>query len=296
MTNLEQLRIFIAAAETGSFSAAGRILKKGQSAISISIANLETDLGFDLFDRSFRKPVLTNNGKRLLAYAHSVLLQVEDFDIAAKNIFSGHETSIKIVVDDAIFLPALSRVLVEFGNKFPATQVEFFSAVSPEIPEFIEQGKADIGLMFTGGVVQNGVEQVHIGNLPFVSVSSPDYPLAKLDTIGSNQLLPHRQLLLRSSRGSVLEHFPSMSTEVWTAASFHNIRELVIHGVGWAYLPKHLVDSEIQSGSLARLKLRFEHSNWSPSVECVIPKHITMGPAFSWLWHHIKNVLSPKTI
>ena len=281
-----------AAAEAGSFSAAGRALNKGQSAISISISNFETDLGFDLFDRRTRKPSLTTNGERLLTFARAVLLQAEDLDIVAHSIFSGDETRVRIVLDDAILLPSLSRVFVEFGEKHPASQVEFFSAVSPDIPEFVVQGNADIGLMFSGSKVQKGIEQTFIGNLPFVSVSSPDYPLAALETIGANELLPYRQLLLRSPQGTVLDQFPELSSQIWTAASFHNIRELVIQNVGWAYLPEHLVSKAINSGELSKLNLRFAHKHWSPAVECITLKHATMGPALNWLSNNIKDILS----
>lgn len=292
MPSLDQLKMFVAAAEAGSFSAAGRRLNKGQSAISLGIANLETDLGIELFNRTTRKPSLTNGGERLLAFAQAVLLQVEDLDAAAQSIFSGDETRIRIVLDDAILLPALSRTLIEFGYKFPATQIEFFSAVSPEIPEIIETGNADIGLMFSGGKVQKGVEQTFIGNLPFVSVSRPDHPLATLKTIGANDLLPHRQLLLRSPYGTVLDQFPSLSTEIWTASSFHSIRELVLQGIGWAYLPEHLATKPIASGQLAKLKLRFEHQNWNPPVECLTVKNTRKGAALSWLSEETKNILS----
>lgn len=119
--------MFVAAAETGSFSGAGRVLKKGQSAVSIGVANLETDLGFELFDRTTRKPCLTDSGQRMLTYAQAVLAQAEDFDAVAKCIYTGDETGVRVVLDDAILLPALGSVLREFGRKFPATQVEMFS-------------------------------------------------------------------------------------------------------------------------------------------------------------------------
>ena len=64
--SIEQLEAFAAAAEQGSFSAAGRSLGKAQSAISTQVANLEIDLGVELFDRSGRSPVLTEAGARLL--------------------------------------------------------------------------------------------------------------------------------------------------------------------------------------------------------------------------------------
>ena len=49
--SLDQLRVFIAAAETGSFSAAGRKLRRAQSLVSQTVANLEGQLDVQLFDR-----------------------------------------------------------------------------------------------------------------------------------------------------------------------------------------------------------------------------------------------------
>lgn len=291
MPSLDQLQMFVAAAENGSFSAAARSLGKGQSAISLGIANLEVDFGFDLFDRTTRRPSLTPAGKRLLVHAQAVIQQVHDLNTAASGISSDEETRIRIVIDDAILLPSLSHVLAEFGSKFRATQVEFSSAVSPEIPAVVASGNAEIGLMFSGLKVQKGIEQVFIGNLPFVSVSRPDFPLAKYDVISANDLLSHRQLLLRSVQGSVLEQFPPLSPEIWFATSFHTIRELVLQGLGWAYLPEHLVSGAIGSGQLARLNLRFEHKHWSPPVECITLKNARMGPALSWLSEKTKDIL-----
>ncbi len=291
MLSLDQLKMFVAAADAGSFSGAGRVLNKGQSAVSTAIANLEIDLGFDLFDRATRKPALTKGGERMLTYARAVLMQIEDLNAAAGSILSGDELLVRIVLDDAILLPALGRILIEFGRKFPATQVEVLSAVSPEIPAMIADGSAEIGLMFSGGKVQKGLEQVFIGNLPFVSVSIPDYPLAKLETIGASDLMPYRQLLLRSSRGNTLDQFPALSTQILYATSFHVIRELVLQGTGWAYLPEHLATGPMASGRLAKLQLRFERRHWSPPVECVTPKHNRTGPAHLWLTEMVKDIL-----
>ena len=67
--SFEQLEAFVAAAEQGSFSAAGRSLRKAQSAVSTQVANLEADLGVTLFSRVGRNPVLTAAGDRLLREA-----------------------------------------------------------------------------------------------------------------------------------------------------------------------------------------------------------------------------------
>ncbi|MBN3774537.1 LysR family transcriptional regulator, partial [Burkholderia sp. Se-20378] len=62
----EALLAFAEAALLGSFTAAARKLGKRQSTVSEAIANLEIDLGVQLFDRSTRAPTLTDAGRALL--------------------------------------------------------------------------------------------------------------------------------------------------------------------------------------------------------------------------------------
>ena len=70
---LDQMRILVAVADAGSFSAAARKLGRVQSAISQSIQTLETTLGLVLFDRSGKTPQLTDAGKALVGDARVLI-------------------------------------------------------------------------------------------------------------------------------------------------------------------------------------------------------------------------------
>ena len=67
--SLDQLRVLVTLADTGSFSAAGRKLGRAQSAISQAIATLESMQGVELFDRSGHRPQLTEVGRVLVDQA-----------------------------------------------------------------------------------------------------------------------------------------------------------------------------------------------------------------------------------
>ena len=69
---IDQLRMFVTAADAGSFSAAARKLNRAQSAISQAMAVLETVLGVSLFDRTERLPRITPAGAKLLSTARSI--------------------------------------------------------------------------------------------------------------------------------------------------------------------------------------------------------------------------------
>ena len=101
--SLEQFRTLLAAAETGSFSAAARRLGKAQSVVSSAIANLEIDLGLELFDRSGRYPQLTASGNMLLATAREVIAKVDAFKSQAKGMAAGLEPELSVVID--VFSP-----------------------------------------------------------------------------------------------------------------------------------------------------------------------------------------------
>src|SRR5258706_12664554 len=88
---LDQLRTFIAAVDEGSFSAAGRKLRRAQSVVSQTLANLEAQLGVKLFDRSSRYPKLTEARPSLLADERSVADNVDGFKPRARALREGLE-------------------------------------------------------------------------------------------------------------------------------------------------------------------------------------------------------------
>jgi|SRR5882724_2828017 len=96
--SLDQLRTFIAAADAGSFSAAGRRLKRAQSVVSQTLANLEGQLGVKLFDRSARFPVLTDQGRALLADARTVAGNMDLFKARAKSLACSLEPELSVAV------------------------------------------------------------------------------------------------------------------------------------------------------------------------------------------------------
>src|SRR6476661_2526374 len=93
---LDQLRTFIAAVDAGSFSAAGRKLRRAQSVVSQTLANLEGQLGVKLFDRSGRYPQLTEQGRSLLVDARSVAATLDGFKARARAMREGLEPELAV--------------------------------------------------------------------------------------------------------------------------------------------------------------------------------------------------------
>src|SRR6478672_6563104 len=120
---LDQLRTFIAAAEEGSFSAAGRKLKRAQSVVSQTLANLELQLGVKLFDRSARYPRLTDGGRALLQEARGVADGIDSFKARAQTMREGLEPELSVVIDAMYPMSALTNAVGSFRIKYPNTQL-----------------------------------------------------------------------------------------------------------------------------------------------------------------------------
>src|SRR5438270_8757688 len=112
---LDQLRTFIAAAEQGSFSSAGRKLKRAQSVVSHTLANLEGQIGVRLFDRSARYPRLTDQGKELLQAARDVADGVDGFKARARTMREGLEPELSVAIDVVYPMSALTRAVGLFS-------------------------------------------------------------------------------------------------------------------------------------------------------------------------------------
>ena len=111
--------------------------------------------------------------------------------------------------------------------------------------------KADLGLMFTNLAFDVGSEPCFIGHLPFIAVCHPSHKLAKTGVAKLSDLLPHRQLMLRGDKGKMMDQFPLIAGKIWWSNSFIVIKEMILGSdVGWAYLPKHLVEEELSKQRL----------------------------------------------
>ena len=291
MYNLDQLKMFVITAKLGSFSACARQLGKVQSAVSQGIANLEIDLNVQLFDRATRKPGLTKEGQHLLTFADAILQQTYELESAAKALSNNEESKLKLVLDDGLQLDRFYFIIDQFSSRFPATSLEVFFAASADIVGLVSEGRADIGLMYTDMSFVKEVDLCYIGNVSFVAVVSPEHPLTALTTVTASQLIPYRQLMLKGLDNNQLTHFQPLSTLVWWGNDHRMLRNYVEKGIGWCYLPQHLVAEDLVSGRLHALTLSFDHKPWSVPVERITPKNRSMGPACSWLAQQLTTLL-----
>lgn len=124
---LKQLRYFLAVAETLNFSRAAESLYISQPALSYQIAELERELGVELFSRDRRRVYLTGEGQALLAPARNMLEQAEQLPRLARQ--GGEEAGgqLRIGFDDTedhFELIGVTQAVADFSLENPGARLE----------------------------------------------------------------------------------------------------------------------------------------------------------------------------
>ena len=160
--SLESLQLLVAAADSGSFSAAARRLGKAQSAVSTGIANLEIDLGLTLFDRSGRLPRLTAPGERMVAEARALLAQQGQLQALAAELAAGIEARLTLAIDDESLLPWLTPVLEQLAAAYPLLELELLFPMMEDLSDMLLTGRAQLAIGYQGLVLDLDKKTVSI--------------------------------------------------------------------------------------------------------------------------------------
>jgi DNA-binding transcriptional LysR family regulator len=188
-------------------------------------------------------------------------------------------------------LPRLIDCIHQFSTLFPSTQFNLVTGSSSEVLQWVRDGEAEIGLMFADTNLHRGVNLSYIGNVAFYGMCHKDHPLTKFDIITETQLINHRQIIAKDWVTNGVNQFTPLGPNNWYTNNFHEVKSLIMSGLGWGYLPKHIVENELASGDIITLKLSFDHKPWNPPIERITPKNKSMGPALSWLNEELTKVM-----
>lgn len=280
--SMDQLEAFVAAAEQGSFSAAGRALRKAQSAISVLVSSLEDDLGVTLFSRASRNPVLTPAGERLLAEA-KVILDRREHLIGVATSFEAHvERRLVVAIDELYPERALGTLFSDFAKNFPHVELELLFPMMEDVSRMVLDGKADIGVMWRQENLPAALAFHTLGWVPLKLVCGRDHPLAA-GAVDWEELKRHRQLMVAvQSEGPEKQRLRS-AAEVWWVESHWVILQMVKQGIGWALVPDHIIENSPVLGDLVTPTLQFDAADWPVALELVWHKQKPSGPAAKWL-------------
>jgi DNA-binding transcriptional LysR family regulator len=283
---LDQLRTFIAAADEGSFSAAGRKLKRAQSVVSQTLANLEAQLGVQLFDRSSRRPRLTEQGRALLVEAREVSGSMDSFKARAQGLADGLEPEVSVVVDVMFPIDILTAAVTAFRSEFPDTPLRIYVEVLGAVLNPVLLGKCGFGIAGTIASVPPGIVTEKLLDVRMQMVASPAHPLAAYEgPIPKGVLEQYTQLVLTDR--TVLtdgQDFGVLSPRTWRLADLGAKHSFLRAGLGWGSMPSHAVAEDLQNGTLIGLELEDRAYNGQAlPMSTIYPAGSPPGVAGRWL-------------
>lgn len=286
----DQLRIFLAVVETGSFAAAGRQLNRATSVISYGIANLEAQLGLSLFEREgTRKPRLTAAGEAMLAEARAISKGMDGLRAKAKGLLGGLEAQVDLAID--VMLPSqwMGEALRAFYAEFPTVALNLHVEALGAVTALVLDRRAVIGISGPLGAEMPGIENVTIGPVPLVPVAAPDHPLAQARPLLPGMGRDHVQLVLTDrSPLSQGREFAVVSPHTWRLADLGAKLALLKEGIGWGNMPRPMVASDLAAGRLVELDMP-DDTGTDYRLSGIYRTDTPPGPAASWLLERFRQ-------
>ena len=288
---LDQISVFLAVVESGSFTGAARRLGRATSVISYAIANLENQLGVTLFARAATaRPQLTDAGRAILSDSRNLAIAVDGLLAKARGLISGLEAEVSLVVD--VMWPAkkLVKALDDFRRKFPTValrlQVETLGAVTHAVME----GTAAFGISGPLELASDLLVRGPAGSVKLVPVAAPAHPLALTQgRVSAASAREHIQLVL-TDRSALTQgrDFGVVSVRTWRLADLGAKHALLVAGMGWSNMPKPIVNEDLKRGRLVELNIEMPGEPVYP-FHTVYRNDVPPGPAASWLMERLAS-------
>jgi DNA-binding transcriptional LysR family regulator len=286
---LDQIAVFLAIVESGSFSAAARKLGRATSVVSYAVANLEAQLGVSLFARAgTARPVLTDAGRAIVADSRGLAIALDGLLAKARGLTSGLEAEVSLVVD--VMWPArkLVKALDEFRKKFPTValrlRVEALGAVTQDVLE----RAAVFGISGPLELANDLLARGPAGSVKMLAVAAPDHPLALVKgPVSAAAARDHIQLVLTDrSRLTEGRDFGVVAVKSWRLADLGAKHALLLAGMGWGNMPKPVVNDDLKRGRLVELNIETP-GELSYPFHTLYRSDTPPGPAASWLMERL---------
>ena len=287
--SLDQLRVLVAIADAGSFSAAGRRIGRAQSAISQAVAGLEATQGVQLFDRSGHRPQLTEIGRLLVEQARMVLASAARFEAVAANTRSGLEPELALAIDPLVPSGPLIESLRALRDTYPDLPVSFSTEGLGGAERRLRQGSAALAICLLLPSPPDDIAALPLLSVKLAPVAVPDHPLARLGRpITRADLDPHIQLVLSDPIDATGPSYGLASARLWRFVDLQRRLDMLLAGFGWCRMPEHLITQLLADGRLVRLELADDGAREDLTIYAAHMRDRPLGPAGRWLLDDLK--------
>ena len=256
---LKQLQAVARIAELGTVTAAAERLNLSPSAISLTLKQIEDDLGVRLFERTERGLVVTKAGREVTLAEARIAVILAELGEATGALRSGQvgHVALGIVSTAKYFAPFLLRA---FELKHPRIDIELKVGNRKEMLENLSNFGVDMALI--GRPPQEiDVDMAEVGPQPHVVIAAPSHPLAHRRQVIAANLAKERFIIREPGSGTrllterVLSEIGAAPKLGMEMNSNETIKQAVMAGLGVSLLSYHTVSHEVEEGRLTILRV-----------------------------------------
>jgi DNA-binding transcriptional LysR family regulator len=282
---LEQLRTFVAVAETEHVSKAAASLFLTQGAVTQQLRHFEQALGLQLMERAGRGVRLTDAGKALATACKAALRAVETVEDTARSMKALESGSLDLGASPTCASYYLPSRLSAFSARYPAVKLAVTVEPSAAIGAQVLAGALDCAVIEAAPPPE--LVAVVLARDELVLVAHVDHPLSRISHVTPAHLEKYRFLgrgpgwageeNVRKMVGRAYDH-----SEILNLGHPEYVRAAAIAGLGYAVLSVLAVEADLAAGVLKRLP--------GPSTFreiSAIRRRSEGGPTLEEFWRHL---------
>lgn len=280
---LEQLNAFVETVECGSFKQASARLGKHTSTVSGLIANLEAELGMELFVRKPRSLEITPKGTEIYRYALSVIRECDLLNVKANSLLEGTPSRLTLAIDHDLMAADVSAICARVINKFPSIELNVIAVDPMQVRSHVLSEQADVGF---GISLFSGNHELTIADgysFDVAFVASPNLN-CRDKVVTLDEVRGMLQISARFMKQTGREDTHNLSTRNIYSNSSKNTLELLEHLDAWAMLPEFLCSQQLSSGQLDKMYISSTASKrpnqWATEISWLTAKPVNRAMEF----------------
>ena len=253
---LDNLKLFLAVANTGSFSKAAQISGVTQSAISKRILQLELQLGHRLFERHGRGASLSDAGRLLVRHAESLLRDADQLAQVIGGELSHAQGIVRLALQASISWPLMQHLHPALRQNHPLIHLQVVEAPTRQVVDLIQEGRVDLGVLSDWG--QETLPQIErLFTSPLLLVGPAGDPMTGAASVRFEQLaqtplivspMPNGARVWLEAAAKEAGRALNVTMEVH---SVHLIKKMVIAGWGYTVALTESVKDDVAQGTLS---------------------------------------------
>ena len=258
--NFELYRIFYVVATVGNITKASQELNISQPAVTKQIKSLEAQLGGDLFIRTKRGVILTENGRAIYNYIKQAMNCFNNAELQFSNLKKLETGVIKIGISTALARLFLMKYLDKFHKEYPNIAIQLFTDPSKVMRKMLKDGSLDILIAKEETCEDEDLEVQRVGTLHQCFIASEYFSELKNRTIPLKDLDEY-PILLQKTPSTTRESFDNFckehNIEITTKleiASATLLEDFVKIGLGVGLATREFAEKDIKEGSIFEVK------------------------------------------